>query len=679
MKYQKKLLFVALASAISSGAFAQSVQVKQVEAQQQSIPSGSVSSTVSQISPGNGNEIAIQNINAKAPEPVEEESIWGTWSVTGMLRQEAAFKTTGQQNMMNEGGNPWNGVVYQNTSTFPLTFLVPPGPPGNGIPLPPAGPTAQQAIPTLTRPGSNASTQSMNLLSSQAILNLDGKINDSWSAHFKARYYRDELGLQGQNNGPNGPLNGSMQQTYGAGNNGGSLGIANGNNLYELPIAYVDYNNGPFSIRAGNQQIAWGEAIFFRVSDLANGLDLREQSVFGPAAEEFSNMRVSSPAVRAKYDFGSGNSFDTFVSRFSPTILPQQGSAYNPLPSQFIIDQSGYDNVKNSLNVGAKFQGNIPGADVGYQIFAVNRNNPDGIYKWTNSTNSGAIPGSAFSAGSVAGNNGLYNAGEWFQYASASGINGLGALSTALNNFSVGNSAGSPGYGIAKYCGAAGGVGGLSFNQASASCTLDTLFSGGNLNGWIQRQYLRESTFGGGLNKVFNGEPDSLMDQLIGRFEFNYTPQKSFTNPTLGDPIRQNDLNTALILEKYQKFSSSLPATYMVAQWMHKTASNIFGQSLQGMNNIPGQNPTGMAGGANYVALVFQQPSPSLEFRYDLTFLNDTRGGSLIQPGIKWKIDKTWQADLYGNIITSNGGNQTNFTQNLKYGNQVLTRISAYF
>lgn len=642
MHHKKSVIASAVALMISSSAiYAQDVQVKQLD-----VPTGSASAVLSQAPGPNSNATAVQNLAAKESAPVDEESKFGSWSVSGMLRQEAAVKTTADQNMMNRGGNPMNGVNYVSTGL--------------------AGPI------NLTRPGSMSNNASMNLLSTQGVLNLDGKFNENWSAHFKARYYTDELSVNG--GGP------SMQQTYGSGNNGGSLGIAKNNNLLDLPIAYLDYSNGPLWLRMGNQQIAWGEAVFFRVSDLANGLDLREQSVFGVAAEEFSNMRVSSPAIRANYQFDGGKNLDTFVSMFAPTILPNQGTAYNPIASQFIVDQSGYNQVKNSLNVGGRFQGKIDALDTGFQLFAVNRNNPDGVYKWTGAQGGTAIPGAAFSGASNNGNNGVYNAKEWFTYASASNLDGLGALSSALNQFSIGNSASSAGYNIAKGCGAGGGVGSLNFNQTSAACTLDTFFSGGNLNGWLAREYKRESVFGGGVNKVFNGEPDSIMDQLIGRFEFNFTPQKTFTNPTLSNQyLVQNDINTALVLEKYQKFSSSLPATYMVAQWMHRTASNIFGQSLAGMNNVPGQAPTGVSGGANYAALVFQQPTPSLEYRFDLTLLNDLRGGTLIQPGIKWKVNKQLQADLYGNIITSNGGNQTNFTQNLKYANQVLMRLSAYF
>ena len=58
--------------------------------------------------------------------------------------------------------------------------------------------------------------------------------------------------------------------------------------MLDLPALYLDYNKGPLWLRVGNQQIAWGEALFFRVFDSVQGLDLRRHSVFGVAAEEYS-------------------------------------------------------------------------------------------------------------------------------------------------------------------------------------------------------------------------------------------------------------------------------------------------------------------------------------------------------------------------------------------------------
>ena len=51
--------------------------------------------------------------------------------------------------------------------------------------------------------------------------------------------------------------------------------------MLDIPALYLDYNKGPLWLRVGNQQIAWGEALFFRVFDVVQGLDLRRHSFLG--------------------------------------------------------------------------------------------------------------------------------------------------------------------------------------------------------------------------------------------------------------------------------------------------------------------------------------------------------------------------------------------------------------
>lgn len=590
-----------------------------------------------------------------------QDAGFGNWTVTGSIRQDFAIKTTNDQNAMNPGGNSFNGVVHSNKSTADAGLILQ-VPALVGTPL-------NAVVPTITRPAAfNNDKRDTNLNATQFKLNFDGKLNDNWSASIKLRAYQDNLSENGS----------SMQQSMGAGSNGGSLGQARSRSLVDFPGLYLDYNNGPTWLRFGNQQIAWGEAVFFRISDLANGLDLRRHTVLDVASEEFSDTRVSSPGIRANYRFSEASQIEGFVQKFAPTILPNAGSSYNVIASQFIVDQSGYNEAKNELNVGFRFQGKLDSVDAGYQLFAVNRNNPDGVYRWTLAQGPTAIPGAPFSAAG-AGANGVYHSAEWFQYAALSRLDGIGALQTAINQFPTGMSP-SGGGGVSALCGASNPMSGnTSYNNTQAACTLDTFFSGGPLHGWIAREYKRESVFGFGVNKVFSGELDSITDQLIARFEASYTPNKIFTNPTLdANFLTKNDLNTALILEKYHKFSSDIPATYMVFQWMHRSASDIFGRALAGNNNIPGSSPTGQSG-ADYIAVVMQQPTPTLAYRFDLTMLTDLKGGYLFQPGVKWKIDKSLQADAYLNIIENSKNDGTSFTQTLKYGNEAFVRLTAFF
>lgn len=606
------------------------------------------------------NKLNALGLTAAGAMAAAGSALAADWTISGVVREEIAVKASDAQNPFNHAGNTYNGVAVTNTGLGPLLA------PG----VSPA---------TLTRPASQKKDSDFNMVATRMELNLDGRLTDNWAAHFKLRGFADLIGkvddaFEHQN---------LFKQEYGPNHNGSRLGRAEKDWMLDLPIAYLDYSDGPVWLRMGNQQIAWGEAMFFRVADVANGLDLRRHSVFDVAAEEFSDKRVSSPGVRGSYRFTEKAQLEGFVQQFSPSVLPGATAPYNPIPAQFAIDQkTGYDQVKNKLNFGLRFQGQIQ--EVGVQAFAVRRNNPDGVYRWTEAKGPGAIAGTPFAAGTGVG---VYSAQEWLKYASLSRLDGLGGLTSALNEFSATRSggylAGTLGA-VAGGCGASNATpGSVAVNSSSASCILDTFFDPvvgfGNLQGWLVREYPRENVFGFGLNTVFSGEPDSLTDQLIGRFELSYTPNKKFTNPSLSRKyIEQDETVFAFITEKYHKFTPSLPATYMVLQWMHKSASDLFGRSLKGSDNTAGSAPKGQGGGANYVAFVVQQPSPSLEWRFDFAAMTDTKGGWFVQPGAKWKPSKSFQVDIYGNYLRSSNDGK-DFAEGYDYAREVFVRGSWYF
>jgi len=568
------------------------------------------------------------------------------WSASGFIRQEFAAKLGDKQNIDNAGGNPFNGVAVQNE------FL------GGGN--------------TLMRPASAREDTDFNLFNTRMELDINGRLSSNWSARIKLRGIKDEIGLV-ENAYKGVDL---YRQPFGLSNNGSSNFEAAGKSwMLDLPQAYLDYANGPFWLRIGNQQIAWGEAIFFRVADQVNGLDLRRHSVLGVAAEEFSDSRVPAPAVRGSFRVNEQWEVEGFVQRFQPTLLGNRNSPYNVIPSQFIVnDRDGYEDVNNKWNFGAKIRGSI--GDVGLSAFAIRRVNPDGVFSWAPSQGATAINGTAFSGG---GGTGVFSAQEWFRYAAHSRLDGFGALETALNEFPVGMAPSTSG--LAAFCNAPGTApGAIRVDRASAGCILDAFFTGGDLNGWIQRKFFRENIFGGSVNYIFEGEPDSFLDQLIGRFEFSYTPNKRFTNPTLSQKyIEKDETQFAFIFEKYHKFSPSFPATYFVAQWLHKSASDIFGRSLEGSDNTPGNAPKGISGGANYYALAIQQPSPTLEWRFDLTAMTDGRGGWLVQPGTRWRPNKSFQLDVYGNYIQSTRSDYVNFAQDMGYARELFVRGTLFF
>lgn len=578
------------------------------------------------------------------------------WQISGLVREDAAVRVGGEANPANQQGNIFNGVAVKNSGLGP--FLAPGASPA-----------------TLNRPASIAQDNDWNVLQSRVELNVDGKLSENWEAHFKLRGISDQVGradkaFKGVN---------LFEQPFRGSRSGTALEVTGKDWMLDLPAAYVDYNNGPFWLRAGNQQIAWGEAIFFRVLDVPNGLDLRRHAILDVAGEEYSDKRVSAPGVRANYRFDNEWEVEGFSQLFQPSILPTPNSPYNIIPAQFTIDQhTGYQAVKNDWNFGAKLRGKI--GDVGLQFVATRRHNADGVFRWTDSR-AGILSGTPFQAGTKQG---VYSAAEWFNSAGGARLDGVGALAAALNEFPATLGLGSAA--VAAGCGAKVSASQqISFpTPGSASCVLDTFFDPvvglGNLVGHLVREYPRENVFGFSSNYIVKGEPDTLLDQLVVRFELSHTPNKLLTNPTLsGDYLRRNDTEFALILEKYQKFFDALPATYVVAQWLHKSASDLYGRALTGQgapSDMPG-SPPGVKR-FNAVAFALQQPSPTLEWRTDLTVLTDFRGGWLVQPGVKWHPSKSIQVDAYANIVRSNGGND-DFAGNLKSAREVFLRGTVFF
>lgn len=591
------------------------------------------------------------------------------WEVSGFVRQELAVKTTDYQNSYNVNGGAMIGVPYTSTGL---------GGPNN-----------------LQRPADFAEKAHINWLATRLELNVDGKLSESLKATIKLRGIVDETAsvddaygtrttASGADTGSGNILAGSSFRQQFGGTAGGPLAYAAGRGLIDLPAAYIDYNSGPLWIRAGNQQIAWGEALFFRVADQPNGLDLRGH-LFGVGAEEYSDTRRSSLGLRGNFRVTETLDVDGFVQRFAPTLLPNAETAYNLVQSQFTVDQKpGYDDVKNKWNLGFRVKGEVGG--FGYQAFAISRINPDGVFKWTAAQGVGTLPGTSFANDA----NGTYNAQEWFNAASSVRLDGIKAVETSLNFMAPGAPLLAAGSGIANACGASatGASGGFVVNtRAAAECILNSFFDPivapgltGPLRGWISREYKRETVLGGGVNHVFEGAPDTLLDQLIGRFEFSYTPNKHFTNPTLANYIKTNEYQFAFIFEKYHKFVSSVPATYFVAQWLHKSKSDMFGRYLGGVDNTPGTVPNGQSGGFNALVLAFQQPSPTLEYRFDFALLTDLKGGWYLQPGVKWKPTKSIQADLYLNAVYSqNKGQYKDFVDGLQNNNEVFARLSYQF
>ena len=600
---------------------------------------------------------AMQGVGAIALLISAQGAIAADWDLSGFIRQEGAYSLSegGRENYWDQGGNIYNGKEVVNSLGIPQT-----------------------------RPASFEEDNDWNLNITRGQLDIDAKFSDSlkFVAKVRAIYAWDTYDSYGDTNYFETPLRGDCATR---------LEVCGEDYMIDLPSFYLDWNSGKFWLRAGNQQIAWGESLFFRVLDTPNGLDLRRHSALDWAAEEFSDKRVPALGVRGSYRFDNGWELEGWTQEFQPTVYSDENTPYNVIASQFVLRQKdGFDEVDDEWNFGARMRGQI--GELGLQFTFTSRRNPDGVIRWDalgfNPFTKAGIPDPGI--GDLLAETpfepftgqGVYTSKEWWNYAGRSRLNGN--LQQVLDDFpaaqfltdalvlpALGLPAGTP-----------------VDNYALSSNVLDAFFSPqagglGDLRGYIDRRYKREEIYGFGTNYMFFSEPDSLLDQLIVRFEVTYTPDKVFTDPGLAqDYLEEDEWVTSLVFEKYQRFSDSFPATYMVLQWMHKSESDLFGRSLEGYggttNEAPGWKGPGGRDGFDAISFAFQQPSPTLAWRTDFAILWDPKGGYLIQPGVRWKPTEAWSAELFANFIGGDSDNQ-NTLSTFDYANELAFRLTYQF
>lgn len=554
-------------------------------------------------------------------------------TVQGFIRQEFAPSISGQDNPFNQGGNVFNNKPQAINTWF--------------------GPAVgNRAV--------ESSDSWVNWLATRVEVDVEAPLSDTLKGFVRMRgLFAPDVYDQ--------PVDFDMFKTdYYHGNGATPLEIGGETGMIDLPAAYLDYSDGPLWLRAGNQQIAWGESLFFRVLDVPNGLDLRRHLIFEPVAEEFSDKRVPMPGVRGSYRVNDTVEVEAFTQMFNPTILPTANSPYNLIPSQFTVhDDYGFDD--SYPNFGGRVQVHL--GDLSLQFLGVRRRNPDGVFQWTASGVNRDLPGSG--GGAIlattpfeVSSSGVCSAQEWFHYAGLVRLNGVTAVNSAVTGA----------FSSAQTLGAT-----TVSNYDEASDELNTFFNlaGGCMRGHIRRSYPLENVFGFGANYTVSAEPGSFLDQLIIRGEFSYTPNKSFTNPSLGAPIVKDEYAASLNFEKYHRFSDDFPATYMVLQYLHKSQSDLFGRYLGGMGGNVDKAPDGNSS-FNAVAFAVQQPFPNLIWRADLSILADLQGGVMIQPALRWKPNADWQLDAYATVFFSEKDNR-NAIDTVNWADEIGLRLTRQF
>ena len=162
------------------------------------------------------------------------------WYVSGFIRQEGAYSlNSSNENPWNQSGNVYNGVEAPNAVEQLLGLS-----PG-----------------TVTRPASYTESNDWNVMFTRAELDIDATFNSNLKFVAKVR------GLYAWDIYDSGPGETNYFESPFRGDCATRLEVCGKDYMVDLPSFYFDYNSGPFWLRVGNQQIAWGESIFFRVLD----------------------------------------------------------------------------------------------------------------------------------------------------------------------------------------------------------------------------------------------------------------------------------------------------------------------------------------------------------------------------------------------------------------------------
>ena len=190
-----------------------------------------------------------------APSPEIEGGGWFSgvgFSFSGFSRIETAIRMTGEENPFNQRGNLFNGVPTARCGGVPPTpvCISPDVATRNGQKANnPVSTCSSSARTSISRPPSTKTGPPRALV--RGIYELGEYDNFS----------RDAVGSNAD-----GYLYGKPNffeyDNYRKGGCQNRLEVCGRNYMVDLPNFTVDYQNGPLLIRAGNQQIAWGQALF---------------------------------------------------------------------------------------------------------------------------------------------------------------------------------------------------------------------------------------------------------------------------------------------------------------------------------------------------------------------------------------------------------------------------------
>jgi hypothetical protein len=423
----------------------------------------------------------------------------------------------------------------------------------------------------------------------------------------------------------------------------GWLASTTGTHEYVLDAqeAYADLRTGPLRMRIGKQQIAWGTALFLRSLDAVDSLDLRRHGIFDIIGNEYADSRIAEWTALATYDiptFSSSiqdTSLSLFVSPdFQPFILPANGSAYNVLPSEVLLnDGRDIAQARRKLVYGGVAKASVFGVDLTANY--VSTPNTLGIFKLAPAT-VGPLAGTPFIFDTPNGVNSLAN---FVHVAKTARLSVPALRQTLLNRFG-------------------GPVVNALLNDAQAARgfpLLDQTLQATPVDVVATRVFPRDEIFGASaayyVQPVHEFPGAALLNGTLLKFEGTYTPNRAFTSPGLGEPLRSGELNAAFETEKQVRWNVNVPSAFVVLEYWFKSRSDFFNRWE------PGQGESNF----QLVGLAIQQGLYGNRIRVDSSLVMDVTNGPGVwwQPGIAYKPRDYLQWDLYYNYFQ--GGNKDIF------------------
>lgn len=671
----------------------------------------------------------------------------GSLSFNGLVRLETAINTSSKANAFNQHGNLANGVAIRRGAGNPLTgyqtTLLPGGLSvltGEVLGLAGFTPLATGALPLgVSDSLVVADTFTRYVPSRDPVVNynlarFEFSPTISWGGgwSFQSRFrvlYDPEVGYREFDYGDYADING--------GNDGGvpdlyhgkpnHLGYrtadernpilferSGGDYMIDAPAFFLQWTNGNVTARLGNQSVAWGQLLFFRIMDQANGLDLRRHLILDRALEEYADERMSAPGLRVTWQTTDAIVSDFFVQQFLPTVVPNRDTPYEAIDSRFTVhDRYTEKNYDEKFNFGVRFKGEY--GNYTWQAMYTNKMDQVGWFRFTPSGVNKKLPESnelglvfnrycEVALGSPLGQGcgpqlaqlpfdvapaGIHSAEEWHWASTHQKLDGFGAFTGIVEDFAP-----LPEMLLLE----------PADTVAQEVNQLNLLFMASEgLRGHIERNYNRQHVFGLGGGYVTEGEPGSLMDQIIFNLEAAYSPNRVLTSPDVRrDPPEVNDLQVGLVAEKYQRFSENFPATYLVFQYLWSKDTDLIGlrndgygaeqytiQGIQLDKDVPvSANPRsfrnrgGGVDSANYAVFAFIQPTDAYIWEYSAAALIDLQGGLFFQPAVQWKPRGDMTVNLYYNYINDQvwGNNSNrNLMGLIDYANEVGIRLGYQF